>query len=79
MNRGPVVLTTARVEDWFAALEAARFLEQVSRKRGRVPDGIVCRILLEGQGFIHALDAHGGLKPEIRRVYEEILGLAAGR
>jgi hypothetical protein len=75
-RRGPEAVAKSRVDDWIAALEAAKFLDRTSHRRERIPDGVDCGITLEGPGLAHSLETHPDLTPEIRRVFEEVIGLA---
>jgi hypothetical protein len=78
---GPDSVTKAKVDGWFAALEAARFFEHESPERENYPDAMHCGILLVGPRHSHYLELESApaWAPEIRRVFEEVGGLIPGK
>jgi hypothetical protein len=74
---GPDSVTQAKVDGWFAALEAARFLEHESPEPENYPDAMHCGIFLVGPRYSHYLELTSApaWTPEIRRVFEEVRGL----
>jgi hypothetical protein len=78
---GPDSVTKAKVDGWFAALEAARFFEHESPERENYPDAMHCGILLVGPRHSHYLELESApaWAPELRRVFEEVGGLIPGK